>query len=156
MGISAIGKSEPDFDTLCSFVDVLDCISLFFLVSGEPVLKLLLFRDNGVAPDAMVSQWTGVADGDVNFDDSENEWEDMPQAKASDQDKPKVQRRAGLQTQEGMDQNMSKTWGNCYGIAKFFGDKDPFTSIYRPRHVFLHVLHPIFVAPQGHDIGKFF
>lgn len=56
MGISAIGKSEPDFDTLCSFVDVLDCISLFFLVSGEPVLKLLLFRDNGVAPDAMVSQ----------------------------------------------------------------------------------------------------
>jgi len=45
-----------------------------------------------------------VADGDVNFDDSENEWEDMPQAKASDQDKPKGQRRAGLQTQEGMDQ----------------------------------------------------
>ena len=41
MGISAIGKSEPDFDTLCSFVDVLDCISLFFLVSGEPVLKLI-------------------------------------------------------------------------------------------------------------------
>ena len=51
MGISAIGKSEPDFDTLCSFVDGLDCISLFFLVSGEPVLKLLLsFETTGLHP----------------------------------------------------------------------------------------------------------
>ncbi len=30
----------------------------------------------------------GAADGDVAFEDSENEWEDVPQAKASDQDPP--------------------------------------------------------------------
>lgn len=34
-----------------------------------------------------IAKEPGVADGDVNnFEDSENEWEDMPQAKASDQD----------------------------------------------------------------------
>lgn len=33
-----------------------------------------------------IAKEPGVADGDVNFGDSENEWEDMPQAKASDQD----------------------------------------------------------------------
>eukprot|EP00434_Breviolum_minutum_P021013 symbB.v1.2.018538.t2/scaffold1482.1/size116129/3 len=43
-----------------------------------------------------------VADGDVAFEDSENEWEDVPQAKASDQDCVQPMMCSGSETPEAL------------------------------------------------------
>ena len=69
-----------------------------------------------------------MADGDVNFEDSENEWEDMPQAKASDQDKP-LKGRSRKRGRDGS-KEVKSFFGNCCENWIFFGDQHPFTSMW--------------------------
>lgn len=68
-------------------------------------------------------QSTGVADGEVAFEDSENEWEDVPQAKASDQEpiiSLEFQGWTFFQRSSGNQNQIGQSWNRDIGVLTPF------------------------------------